>query len=246
MIHLKIAIVDDDAQDTDRLAAFLAEWSEEHHLDFSVTVFHKSSDFLKAFETARYSLVFMDIYMGPPSGIETAIKLREKDSHALLIFLTSSPEHMSDAFRCHAFDYLVKPFDLEQMKKTILDALAFLPEKEQYLNLSVRKQNVPIFYSDIRYVLASSNYCMVCTKEEYRCRTSFSQLQKLLENDSRFLVVNRGVLVNLDYVESMDGLTCLMKDKRTFPLNTRKHGQLEQALIEHRFRRRKEELRRRT
>ena len=188
----------------------------------------------------------MDIYMGPRSGIETAMKLREKDSHALLIFLTSSPEHMSDAFRSHAFDYLVKPFDLEQMKKTILDALAFLPEKEQYLNLSVRKQNVPIFYSDIRYVLASSNYCMVYTKEEYRCRTSFSQLQKLLENDSRFLVVNRGVLVNLDYVESMDGLTCLMKDKRTFPLNTRKHGQLEQALIEHRFRRRKEELRRRT
>ena len=139
---MKIAIVDDDAQDTNRLAAFLAEWSEEHHLDFSVTVFHKSSDFLKAFETARYSLVFMDIYMGPPSGIETAMKLREKDS--------------------------------------------------------------------------------------------------------RFLVVNRGVLVNLDYVESMDGLTCLMKDKRTFPLNTRKHGQLEQALIEHRFRRRKEELRRRT
>ena len=38
---MKIAIVDDDAQDTDRLAAFLAEWSEEHHLDFSVTVFHK-------------------------------------------------------------------------------------------------------------------------------------------------------------------------------------------------------------
>ena len=243
---MKIAIVDDDAQDTDRLAAFLAEWSEEHHLDFSVTVFHKSSDFLKAFETARYSLVFMALYMAPPSGIETAMTIRDTDSHALLIFLTSSPEHMSDAFRCHAFDYLVKPFDLEQMKKTILDALAFLPEKEQYLNLSVRKQNVPIFYSDIRYVLASSNYCMVYTKEEYRCRTSFSQLQKLLENDSRFLVVNRGVLVNLDYVQSMDGLTCLMKDKRTFPLNTRKHGQLEQALIEHRFRRRKEELRRRT
>ena len=216
---MKIAIVDDDAQDTDRLATFLAEWSEEHHLDFSVTVFHKSSDFLKAFETARYSLVFMDIYMGPPSGIDTALKLREKDSHTVLIFLTSSLEHMPDAFRCHAFDYLVKPFDLE---------------------------NVPIFYSDIRYVLASFNYCMVYTKEEYRCRMSFSQIQELLENDSRFLVINRGVLVTLDYVESMDGLICLMKDQRTFPLNTRKHVQLEQALIEHRFRRRKEKLRRRS
>ena len=243
---MKIAIVDDDAQDTDRLTAFLTEWSEEHHQNFSVTVFHKSADFLNTLETARYSLVFMDIYMGPPSGIDTALKLREKDSHTVLIFLTSSLEHMPDAFRCHAFDYLVKPFDLEQMKKTIRDALAFLPEKEQYLNLSVHKQNVPIFYSDIRYVLASSNYCMVYTKEEYRCRMSFSQIQELLENDSRFLVINRGVLVNLDYVESMDGLICLMKDQRTFPLNTRKHVQLEQALIEHRFRRRKEKLRRRS
>ena len=101
---MKIAIVDDDAQDTNRLAAFLAEWSEEHHLDFSVTVFHKSSDFLKAFETARYSLVFMDIYMGPPSGIDTALKLRDKDSHTVLIVLTRSLEHMPDAFRCHAVD----------------------------------------------------------------------------------------------------------------------------------------------
>ena len=75
---------------------------------------------------------------------------------------------------------------------------------------------------------------------------TLSQIQELLENDSRFLVINRGVLVNLDYVESMDGLICLMKDQRTFPLNTRKHVQLEQALIEHRFRRRKEKLRRRS
>ena len=243
---MKLAIVDDDVQDTDLLSVFLSRWSAEHHLDFSIAVFHESTAFLKTLDTVRYSLVFMDIYMGPPGGIDTALKLREKDSHAILIFLTSSPEHMPDAFHCHAFDYLIKPFDPRQMQKTIQDAFSFLPEKEQYLNLSVRKQNVPIFYSDIRYVLASSNYCMVYTRDEYRCRMSFSQLQELLENDSRFLVINRGVLVNLDYVESMDGLVCLMKDKRTFPLNTRKHTQLEQALIEHRFRRRKEKIRRRT
>lgn len=246
VIHLNIAIIDDDLQDTERLTAFLAEWSEEHHLNFSVSVFHESTVFLDTLKGRRYNLVFMDIYMGPPGGIETASKLREYDSQAILIFLTSSPEHMPDAFHCHAFDYLIKPIDNERLRKTILDALAFLPEKEEYLELPVRKQNVPIFYSDIRYVLASSNYCMVYTKEEYRCRMSFSQFEKLLEKDGRFLTINRGVLINLDYAESMDGLICLMKDKRTFPLNTRKHTQLEQALIEHRFRRRKEKLQRRS
>ena len=111
VIHLNIAIIDDDLQDTERLTAFLAEWSEEHHLNFSVSVFHESTVFLDTLKDRRYNLVFMDIYMGPPGGIETASKLREYDSQAILIFLTSSPEHMPDAFHCHSFDYLVKPID---------------------------------------------------------------------------------------------------------------------------------------
>ena len=43
---MNIAIIDDDLQDTERLTAFLAEWSEEHHLNFSVSVFHESTVFL--------------------------------------------------------------------------------------------------------------------------------------------------------------------------------------------------------
>ena len=42
---MKIAIVDDDAQDTNRLAAFLAEWSEEHHLNFLSLFFIKARIF---------------------------------------------------------------------------------------------------------------------------------------------------------------------------------------------------------
>ena len=93
VIHLNIAIIDDDLQDTERLTTFLTEWSEEHHLNFSVSVFHESTVFLDTLKDRRYSLVFMDIYMGPHGGIETASKLREYDSQVILIFLTSSPEH---------------------------------------------------------------------------------------------------------------------------------------------------------
>ena len=69
---MNIAIIDDDLQDTERLTAFLAEWSQEHHLNFSVLSFMKAPFFLDTLKDRRYSLVFMDIYMGPPGGIETA------------------------------------------------------------------------------------------------------------------------------------------------------------------------------
>lgn len=37
------------------------------------------------------------------SGIDAALKLRQKDTKAVIIFLTSSTEHMREAFACHAF-----------------------------------------------------------------------------------------------------------------------------------------------
>lgn len=44
------------------------------------------------------------------NGIETARILRRTDPDLLLVFVTSSPEYVWDAFPVHPFDYLLKPY----------------------------------------------------------------------------------------------------------------------------------------
>ena len=44
------------------------------------------------------------------NGIETARILRRADPDLLLVFVTSSPEYVWDAFPVHPFDYLLKPY----------------------------------------------------------------------------------------------------------------------------------------
>jgi len=50
-----------------------------------------------------------------------------------------------------------------------------------------------------------------------------------LGEDKRFLLVNRGVLVNMDYILHFDGGTCVMTGEVIFPVNLRKSKLMEQT-----------------
>ena len=50
---------------------------------------------------------------------------------------------------------------------------------------------------------------------------TFSELEKLLSNDRRFLRCNRGVIVNMDQVLRVDGDVFKMRDGTVFPLRVR-------------------------
>ena len=62
-----------------------------------------------------YQVVFLDICMEGTNGIETAQRLRAADPDLLIVFVTSSPEYVWDAFPVHPFDYLLKPYKEESL-----------------------------------------------------------------------------------------------------------------------------------
>lgn len=242
---MRIAIVDDEEGEIHELKKMLIHFADIQRLNISCDCFLDGTAFLAAVSPGRYDMVFMDIYMEKTDGIETAFKMRRLCPDCCLIFLTSSQEHMAQAFPCHAFDYLIKPLEPAQLTRTLSDFLRIFPENQQYLNLSVGKQIIPVLYSHLEYICTDANYCIVQAQEQYRCRIPFNKLKSTLEKDMRFCTINRGILVNLDYVDTMENLVCWMKNGVSFPMNTKKKTELKQILINYRFNiRRKQFVRR--
>lgn len=73
------------------------------------------TDFLKY----RPEVVFMDIDLAGESGLDCAKTMTELDPKVKIIFATAHSEYMANAFEIYAFDYLVKPFNLERVEKTL-------------------------------------------------------------------------------------------------------------------------------
>lgn len=237
---MKIAIVDDEESVRTDVKENILKYCYAKYISIECNTYSNGFDFLsdikaKKLEAKNYDIIFLDIFMKPLDGIQTAELLRKENVKSLLIFLTQSNEHRADAFLVHAFDYLEKPVKNSELIRVLNDALELSVQKHPYINLTIDRQTISFLYSDILYIIADSNYLILYADREYRCRMSFGRLESILICDNRFLTINRGVLVNLDYVTQMENLSCQLANGQCFPINKKKEAFLKQAYITRQF-----------
>lgn len=67
----------------------------------------------------RPRVIFLDVDMPVIDGLACAHQLQDEDPTRVIIFATGHEEYREDAFEVYAFDYLVKPFDLERLDRTL-------------------------------------------------------------------------------------------------------------------------------
>ncbi len=229
---MNIAIVDDLSSESDALRNILNEYAALNKLTFAIDVFPCGEDFLQSFSPFSYAVIFLDIYMTGITGVETAKKVRESDRDSLLVFLTTSGDHRADAFSIHAYDYIEKPTKRDKLFRVMDDILenhtTFFSDK---LSFNAEGQDYALPYPDIASVMpAQRNYLEIADRfgNLYHSRMTFSAIVKELENDSRFLQINRSILVNLEQVEALKDGMCLLKNNASFPVYSKKTKEIEQ------------------
>jgi DNA-binding LytR/AlgR family response regulator len=121
----QIALCEDEKVFSEAGEKMTREIMEKMNVEYRITVFESSEDFLEAFseEKKRYDLILLDIIgMGKTSGMELARTIRKSDSEAVIIFITSSREHVYEGYDVNALHYLLKPVDAAVLERLIRGA----------------------------------------------------------------------------------------------------------------------------
>ncbi|HEX6361655.1 MAG TPA: response regulator [Albitalea sp.] len=119
-IHRRtVFIVDDDAAVRDALSLLLSLRG------YATAVFACAEDFLRALEPDWRGCVVADIRMPGMSGLEMQLALANRDVPLPVIVVTGHGDVAAarQAFKAHAVDFLLKPFDDEQLVAAIDKAL---------------------------------------------------------------------------------------------------------------------------
>ncbi len=224
-MELRFAVVEDRLPDAQRLEGLLRLAFGNGYI-LVCDHFESGDAFLQAFPSRAYQAVFLDICMEGTNGIDTARTLRRTDPDLPLVFVTSSPEYVWDAFPVHPFDYLLKPFRAE-------------PE----LDVRIARQTVQLPLRKIQYAMSQNHYVRVVTDDgECRAVSTFAQVEQLLRAQENFLVCNRGVILNMDKVLRLDGDAFEMLDGTHLPVRLKDKNTLFAQFTQYQFRHMRREL----
>ncbi len=115
---IKILVVDDDKDYNLYLTKFL---SDEGYVTKGIT---KPLDTLPTLEQEKFHIVILDLKMPQISGMDLLKEIKAKHPHTCVIILTGYPSFKTavETMKLDAFDYLKKPFDLNDLRKALGNA----------------------------------------------------------------------------------------------------------------------------
>ena len=261
---MKIAVVEDNRQDVDILAALIRQYEQKHSTQLSLAYYSSGEAFLAASSFEAYQLVFMDIYMnedtacgqvdgtdgmdgaGGIDGIETARRLNAVQADCLIVFLTTSRDDIWRAVGMHAcFDYVEKGnLTFERVEKLLDDVHRKFHMQAKVLEFYSGKQKIRFSLSKIQYLVSHDKYIIFTMEDggEQSCRSTFSSICAMLEKESRFLLCNRGIMVNMDYIRKADKESFEMVNGTFLPIRRRSHLEIMKKYNDYQFAKLNEEV----
>lgn len=201
---LNLCIVEDDEGNIAQLTGFLDRFGGENGEVFRIDTFRDGLSFLESYHPV-YDLVFMDIQMPGIDGMETARRLRRMDGKVAIIFITNLLKYAIHGYEVQAFDYIVKPLVYDsfsaRMKKFLAHARA---ERRQEIVLSSGATIKRVSVSNIYFVEVDGHYLRWhLAGGDLSLYGSLVQAERLLAG-APFVKCNSGILVNLNYVQTIE------------------------------------------
>ena len=234
---MKIALVDNEQKCLDEMAELIRDFGARRCCQMEIVPFLNGEAFLEAFKNGDFSAVFMDIYMDGIDGVAAALKMRSLDNKCVLVFLTSSMDFMPDAFSCHAFEYVTKPFSEKRIFDVLADAVKVLPQEQKYIELAADRKTVRVFLSDIASAATDAHYIMVTLADGrgLRCRMTIPEFMEKTGGDARFIPINKGIAVNAEFILEFKNGCCVMESGARFPVRVRDSARAEQMASDYHF-----------
>ena len=229
---MRIAICDDDQREQEQLEQALRGWDPTR----SAEKYYDGAALLEAaVRRPCFDIVFLDIYMPGENGIDIAKTLREISPETGIAFVTTSREHAVDAFSLHALHYLVKPVTTEGVVETFRRLTELRARQRKKISFAVGSDRHTVYLDQVCMLENDDHGVEVSLADGRRLKvwTPFKEMEQKL--DGSFLKINRGIIVNMDYIVHMGTNTCSLQDGNRLPIAVRRSTAIRAAYDDYVF-----------
>lgn len=219
---MRVGICDDNKRDLEAMRALFRRAAPGCDVD----AFPDGGELLRAVsEGADYDLLFLDIIMPKLSGMELAQELGRIAPETPVVFLTDSDAYAVEAFSVKALHYILKPMTEPALRECLRRLGERQSARRRVLIISSSGVQQMLFADEIQFAQSDAHYYDLHLKNGtvIKVRMTQSEIQSTL--GSTFLLISRGLVVNVEFIRQLGSKSCILKDGREILLS---RGNMEQ------------------
>jgi len=235
---MRIAVCDDEKEQTDGNVRLILKWAEKREITVNIDVFSSAEEFLFRWSEGHpYDLAILDIKMKVMTGMELAKVIRKTDQDLQILFITGVTSHVLEGYEVAALNYLIKPYMPTQFVKCLDKAYAAFRKKEvEALLVSQEGRFIRVPFSEIMYMEISGHYFEIYTVSmgKYRMKKQMNEMLPLL-NKYLFIRCHRSFIVNVIHIASLARQEIKLKSGQVVPLSMPNVQAVTQLFLEYHY-----------
>ncbi|SEM10999.1 DNA-binding response regulator, LytR/AlgR family [Chryseobacterium taichungense] len=221
--NLRIILIEDEAATARNLEFILKEINPDIEVITTLQSIAESVDYLSACNH-DYDLIFSDIRLSDGLSFEI---FRQTSIKKPVIFVTAYSDYALEAFRNNGIDYVLKPFDKEEIQRTLLKyntiiaadikleqtKTSALLQQLQSATKNYKKsflihycgRLIPVDSAKISWFYTANEIVYACTADgqKYTIEFTLEQLEREL-NPELFFRANRQFIVNRNAIDTIE------------------------------------------
>ena len=222
---MNIFICDDSQEHVSLCRKTLLKLSERHDIHVKIKTFPSGEALLFEAEDAFSSvdLIYLDIRMPGPDGLETAKRLRKLGYPGDIVFFTVSRDYAIAGYDVNALHYVVKEqTSADKFEEIFLSAVERAQKREsEVLVLTCAGESRCIPVEDIRYFeIQQRIVTVVYADERFEFYSTMMRLEEQLFNRG-FVRTHKSFLVSKRFIRSIDSTRVLLDTGEELPVGKR-------------------------
>ncbi len=205
-MKIKVLIAEDDGAMCHVLIKSLEQ------IDY-VEVVGQAQDGAEAIRLARErapQVVFLDVAMPGKDGVEAAREICAMSPDTMIIFATAYADFTNQAFEVYAVDYLVKPYKIDRIRKTMDRIKARVDERMAAqtaapTRILVKEEGKKVFVDvkNVVFITREERHTVIHTiTGNIKTNYSLEMMERTLAKGS-FFRSHRGFIINLNMVKEI-------------------------------------------
>lgn len=227
---LRIAVCDDIPICVDMLADGIKAWADERQLNVQIEKFASGEEVLCGQEAAGdYAAVFMDIELDGIDGMETAMKLMERNRMVSIVFVSQYEQYFKQMFKIYPFRYIEKPVS----RQKVWEVLDQIVEEHRLFYESFffkyNRRNFHIALGEVFYFVSEKRVIRILMEndKEYVFYEKLDDLERILADyNNRFIRIHQSYLVNGRQIEQYLPGYVVMRNGDVLPVSRDKKGKI--------------------